>query len=231
MLPSIDKEILPAYFYNRSCFAVARDLLGCVLESRVDGQLVSGRIVETEPYIGAYDRASHAWPMKKTPRTRAMFGPGGRAYVFFVYGMHHQLCAVTGPEGCPDAVLIRALEPLEGIPVMEGRRGQPLKRLCDGPGKLCSALAVTLEHYEADLTDPGSSLVIREGRTVDDQDVIAASRIGVAYAGVYGTLPWRMYVKDCPWVSVTDKKGVPYRSLPVSVFGPQQEFIDCPSEG
>ncbi|PIE55315.1 MAG: 3-methyladenine DNA glycosylase [Dethiosulfovibrio peptidovorans] len=232
MTPSIDKDlrraegrgtILPSRFYGRSCFTVARDLLGCVLESRIEGQLVSGRIVETEPYIGAYDRASHAWPMKKTPRTRAMFGPGGRAYVFFVYGMHHQLCAVTGPEGCPDAVLIRALKPLEGIAVMKRRRGQLLKRLCDGPGKLCAALAVTSAHYGSDLSDPSSPLIVREGEPVNDQDVLAASRVGVAYAGIYGTVPWRMYVRDCPWVSVTDKNAVPYRSLPVSVFGPQNE--------
>lgn len=212
---------LDVSFYERSCFTVARELLGSLLMSFAGGEPTAGRIVEVEPYVGAYDRACHAWPMKRTPRTEAMFGPGGRAYIFFVYGMHHQLCAVTGPEGTPDAVLIRALEPIEGIDVMTRRRNQPMKRLCDGPGKLCSALAVTSELYGIDLTAPSSPLTIMKGNPIGDDRVLAAPRVGVAYAGPYATVPWRMYLKDCPWVSVKDRSAVPYQSLPKNTFTPQ----------
>ncbi len=218
-------RLLKASFYERSCFSVARELLGSIIVSNIEGSQTTGRIVEVEPYIGAYDRASHAWPMKRTSRTEAMFGPGGRAYIFLVYGMHHQLCAVTGAVGSPDAVLIRAVEPLHGLDIMTRRRaGKPLLRLCDGPGKLCSAMAVTSQLYGVDLTDPASPLYIEKGDPIGDEEVLAAPRVGLSYAGVYAQVPWRMYLKDCPWVSVKNKAAIPYGSLPDHALGPQSEI-------
>jgi len=174
-------------FYNRDAAEVARDLLGCLLRIRTPGGLKTGRIVETEAYLGSHDLACHS-ARGRTERTEVMFGPPGFAYVYLVYGMHHCLNVVTGPPGEAAAVLIRALEPLAGI---EGRT--------DGPGRLCRALGIDRSFNGGDLLSaefhvareaPGPPFRIR-----------AAPRIGVDYAGAWARRHLRFYMAGNPFVS------------------------------
>lgn len=147
----LTRQPLPREFYDRPAPEVARDLLGRLLLADSDEGIVGGLIVETEAYLAVGDPGCHA-ARSCTPRNQAMFGPPGQAYV---YRIHRCVClnVVTGPEGVPEAVLIRALQPLYGLDAMHRRRGQQAERqLCSGPGKLCQALAVTLEDHQADLT-------------------------------------------------------------------------------
>jgi DNA-3-methyladenine glycosylase len=166
-------------FYERQAPAVARDLLGCLLVSRCGGTLTSGRIVETEAYLGPDDEASHA---AFRPGSRKLFyGPGGVAYVYQAYGLHHCLNAIAGPAGHPGCVLIRALEPVAGVPAMARRRGLGAgsRRLASGPGNLTRALAITHRENGADLTtgpitiEPGDSATSR---------VAAGPRVGITRA-------------------------------------------------
>ena len=146
----MNPPVLGAGFFARDTATVARDLLGCVLVSTAGGETTFGRIVETEAYLGADDPGSHAATRGITPRNSVMYGPPGRAYVYFTYGNHHMLNVVTEPEGTAGAVLIRGLEPLEGIDVMLRRRAERRRRgpapalrdLANGPGKLAAALGV-----------------------------------------------------------------------------------------
>ncbi|HXI16833.1 MAG TPA: DNA-3-methyladenine glycosylase [Chloroflexota bacterium] len=183
---------LPLAFYVRPTTEVARDLLGRRLVCVSGGLTLSGRIVETEAYVGPHDLACHA-ARGRTPRTEIMFGPPGRAYVYFIYGMHHCVNAVTEPEGHASAVLIRALEPDPGI---DGRT--------DGPGRLCKALGIDRSHNGEHLT--GDRLFIIEGdRSAADTEPSASvktgPRIGVGYAGDWASKPYRYWLADNRWVS------------------------------
>ena len=173
---------LPAAFYNREPERVARELLGAVLRMDDGAGLVSGRIVETEAYLGPHDPASHS-AAGTTPRTRTLFGPPGRAYVYFIYGMHWCVNAVTREEGFGSAVLIRAIEPLEGIDRMRARRPRARRDhdLVNGPGKVCAALGITREHDGMSLTGD-SPLSICAGEPVDDALVFIGPRIGITKA-------------------------------------------------
>lgn len=167
-------------FYARPAAAVARDLLGCLLVSRCGGAYTSGRIVETEAYLGPEDEASHA---AFRPASRALFyGPGGMAYVYRAYGLHHCLNAIAGPVGHPGCVLIRALEPRRGTAVMARRRNVPAesRRLASGPGNLTRALGVTLGDSGADLTT--GRLVIEPRDDGDPLRVAAGRRVGITRA-------------------------------------------------
>jgi len=191
-------------FYARAdTLCVARELLGkrLVVPSET-GARVSGRIVETEAYLGAEDRAAHSFGGRRTRRTETMFGVGGTAYVFFVYGMHHQFNVVTGPEGLPHAVLVRAVEPSEGTELMRERRPVSKEReLTSGPGKLCRALAIDLSFDGEDLTT-GTRVWLEEAGVEFKSDEIASGpRIGVAYAAEDALKPWRFWVKDNAFVS------------------------------
>jgi DNA-3-methyladenine glycosylase len=194
---------LPREFYTRpSVLAVARELLGkrLVVPTR-RGARVSGVIVETEAYRGPADRASHAYGGRRTRRTESMYGLGGTAYVYFVYGMYHQFNVVTGMRDVPHAVLIRALEPLEGVPLMRRRRpGRPDEALARGPGALCLALGLDRSHDRADLL--GDSVWIEEGPARDAVAAIARGpRVGIDYAGEWAARPWRFWLQDSPFVS------------------------------
>ena len=156
--------------------AMAPRLLGSILVRTGPEGVTAGRIVETEAYAGADDPASHAF-RGETPRNRAMFGPAGRAYVYRIYGVHFCVNVVTGRHGEGGAVLIRALEPLDGIPLMKARRGRA-DDLCNGPGKLCQALAIDLALDHADLTPPGP-LVLLKGPQPEHK---ASRRIGITQA-------------------------------------------------
>jgi DNA-3-methyladenine glycosylase len=166
-----------------------------------DGARVSGLIVETEAYVGPEDRASHAYGNRRTARTETMFARGGVAYVYFVYGMHHQFNVVTGGEGTPHAVLVRALEPVEGVELMRERRAlTDLRALTSGPGKLCRALAIDRTHNGEDLA--GARVWLEDvGRAFRPSEIARGPRVGIDYAQDYVAKPWRFWVKGNSFVS------------------------------
>jgi len=185
---------LPREFFSRDSVSVARDLLGHFLVHETPEGRCVGRIVETEAYGGEDDPASHA--RVRTPRSEVMWGAPGTAYVYFIYGNHHCLNVVTEPEGIPGAVLIRALEPLEGITGMQRRRGVgKLTLLTSGPGRLTQAMGITLAHNRWDLTRP--PLYIADG-SPGALEVLAAPRVGVIAAR---DRLWRFYIRGNPFVS------------------------------
>jgi DNA-3-methyladenine glycosylase len=184
-------------FYARPTVSVARRLLGQVVVSHLGGRRTAGRIVEVEAYIGPEDPASHAFGARRTPRCEVMYGPPGHAYVYFTYGMHWCLNAVTEREGFPAAVLIRALEPLEGLDTMRRRRGVVADTaLCAGPARLCEALGITGKENGAPLHT--GRLRILSGSSPSRGRVLVTSRIGVS-AGA--DLPLRFVVAGSPWAS------------------------------
>lgn len=176
-------------FYAHDTVTVARALLGHRLVRVTEGQRLTGRICETEAYRGADDEASHAF--RRTPRSAIMFGPPGIAYIYFVYGTHWCLNAVTEGDGCPGAVLIRGIVPQGGLEFMRSRRpGFADGRLADGPGKLCRALNITGALNGADLT-AGPELFIEAEEPVSEREVIATARIGVRGDEETRGRPWR----------------------------------------
>lgn len=190
-------------FYTRpDARVVARELLGKILVVVTrDGERASGLVVETEAYLGADDRASHAYGGRRTARTRTMYMTGGTAYVYLVYGLHHQFNVVTGPEGSPHAVLIRAVEPREGIELMRARRAVARDReLTSGPGKLCRALGIDRTYDGADLL--GDRVWIEdEGAGVPSAGIASGPRVGIAYAGDDALNPWRYWLVGNDFVS------------------------------
>ena len=158
-------------------------------------------IVETEAYVGAIDKACHAW-QNRSERTEIMYHDGGYAYVYLIYGMHHCFNVVTGPPGEGNAVLIRALEPVIGIDLMQRRRNTKLLRnLCNGPGKVCEALGITKNEYGTDLCSADSPLRLLKYRYIPDKLIAASPRINVAYAEEAAAWLWRFYVKNNLYVS------------------------------
>jgi DNA-3-methyladenine glycosylase len=190
---------LPREFYARETELVARDLLGCILECRAPEGVASGRIVETEAYLGEHDLACHA-ASGRTRRTEPLYGPAGTSYVYFIYGVHWCFNAVTRDEGLPSAVLIRALEPVEGIDLMRARRpaAKRVQDLTNGPGKLCAALGIDARHNALPLVRP--PLVIREGTPVPAERVVITPRIGISESADW---PLRWFVADNQFVSRT----------------------------
>jgi DNA-3-methyladenine glycosylase len=187
-------QILPQEFYARGTVAVALDLLGKVLESRTRAGVASGRIVEVEAYLEG-DPASHS-TMRRSPRREVIWGPAGRAYVYLNYGMYCCLNVVAEAVGTPGCVLIRALEPLAGIALMQAQRHrQELKDLASGPGKLTQALQIGLQHNGADLTR-GDLMIRDDGMEIPE--VVITSRIGISKAV---EAPLRFFVKDNSFVS------------------------------
>jgi len=187
---------LPASFYDRPTEQVARDLLGAVLEHRTGDGVASGRIVETEAYIGEHDLACHA-AAGLTERTAPLYGPPGIAYVYFIYGMHWCFNAVTRAKGEPSAVLVRAIEPVSGIDLMRQRRD--VRRdvdLTNGPAKLCDALGIDGSFNRAVLQR--GALTIREGSPVSDSEVAITPRIGITRCVDW---PLRWIVRDSEYVS------------------------------
>jgi DNA-3-methyladenine glycosylase len=184
---------LPREFYNRPTLTVARELIGARLVRILNGERLVGTIIETEAYIGEEDLACHA-KAGLTARTAPMFGPPGHAYVYFTYGNHWMLNAVTEHEGFPAAVLIRAIQPVEGIEVMmERRKGHDTF----GPGKLTQALGVTKSENQVDLTEANSCLWIEAGHFIPDKSVTIGPRVGLNKTPEpWLSKPWRFLVKD-----------------------------------
>lgn len=210
---------LPREFYTRpDVLEVARELLGKKLVVPVkNGSRVSGIIVETEAYRGPEDRASHAWNGRRTQRTETMYGVGGMAYVYFVYGMYNQFNVVTNIEGIPHAVLVRALEPSEGLEVMRRRRrGRSEHELTSGPGRLCLAMGIDRQLDKADLLS--DRVWIEEGISISPRQIARGPRIGIDYAEKWITKPWRFWVRDNPFVSRSGKNS-PQRTQRRTIIG------------
>ncbi len=189
------------FYLSPSAITVARELLGKLLVVPVaDGRRVSGMIVETEAYLGITDRAAHSYGGRRTARNEAAYLEGGHVYVFFVYGMYYQLNVVTGPADHPHVVLIRGIEPVEGIEIMRDRRG-PMKdkNLTSGPGKLCIAMNITRDLNTADLLD--NRIWIEEYRNVGPDAIALGPRVGIDYGGEDAQNPWRFCISSNPYVS------------------------------
>lgn len=194
---------LAAEFYGRGdVVQIAKDLLGKILVTKIDNVLTSGRIVETEAYIGLTDKASHSYNGKRTARNEAMYGCAGSSYVYICYGMHQMFNVVTNAMDVPDAVLIRAVEPMKGIPAMLQRTGKTTLNhtLTKGPGNVGKALGLHKSHSGISLL--GNRIYIADdGFILPANQLGASKRIGVDYAGADALLPYRFYVKSHPNVS------------------------------
>jgi len=184
--------ILPHSFYNRPTLTVARELIGARLIRILDGVKLVGLITETEGYVGETDLGCHA-KAGRTPRTQVMYGKAGHAYVYFTYGHHWMLNTVTEEEGFPAAVLIRAIQPIEGAEIISARR---LGRDTFGPGKLCQAMGITKSENTVDLTEAASGLWIEAGVKVSDSLVTKSPRVGLNNVPEpWKSKPWRFLVK------------------------------------
>lgn len=194
---------LPLSFYRRPAEEVARDLLGRWLVRDIEGERLVLRLVEVEAYLGGPDRASHAWDGRRTPRNESLYLPGGHAYVYFIYGMHWCLNAVTGEKDIGSAVLLRAGEPVEGEETMARNRNRAGRSkpgdLAGGPGKLCQALAID-RGLDGVLFDR-EPLRITKGDPADPGEIVAGPRIGVDYAGEAAAWPLRFAVRGNRHVS------------------------------
>lgn len=193
---------LPLSFYtNSDVVQVAHDLIGCKLCTNINGIVTGGIIVETEAYNGRTDRACHAYPNKRTPRTEIMYVKGGVAYVYFVYGMHYLFNVVTNKKNFADAVLIRAIEPTIGIEEMMLRRNQQVcsNLLTGGPARLTQALGINKEMNGISLLK--NSVWIELSKSNSALEVTESKRIGVDYAGEDALLPWRFSIIGNKFVS------------------------------
>jgi len=202
MTPQTKPAKLPREFYLRpDVLKVSRDLLGKLLVVRgPEGERVSGKIVEVEAYRGPEDRASHAFGGRRTKRTETMYRAGGVAYVYFVYGMYYQFNVVSGVEDTPHAILVRALEPVEGVELMRARRhSHPDHNLTNGPGKLCIAMGIDRALNGADLL--GDRVWLEEFETISPRRVASGPRIGIDYAQEWIDKPWRFWSRDNRFVS------------------------------
>jgi DNA-3-methyladenine glycosylase len=193
---SREKSILPPSFYDHPVVQVARRLLGMRLVRLLDGQRVSGLIIESEAYDGEADLACHA-RAGRTPRTEVMYGPPGRAYIYFTYGMHWCLNCVTGPEGYPAAVLLRAIQPEEGLELIAARRRERSQgEWCNGPGKLTQALSIDGGLNGADLTAVDGGLWVEACQPVTEENVLVGPRVGIKNVPEpWRSQPWRFRVK------------------------------------
>jgi DNA-3-methyladenine glycosylase len=206
--------ILQRLFYERDTIEVAKELLGKILVHESAEGTTAGRIVETEAYLGPEDLAAHSSGGRRTARNEVMFGQKGFAYIYFIYGMYYCFNVTTGSEaGKPEAILFRALEPIEGKEIMAKRRGAisgKITNVANGPSKLCIAMNISKLQNETDLTAP--PLYIKDATSIPEKDIVETTRIGVDYAGVWKNEFWRFYVKGNNYVSVKSK--LPKAKLP-----------------
>lgn len=194
-------SIIPLSYYRQSDVVfIARDLLGKKLCTQIDGEKCCGIITETEAYRGWGDKACHASGNRRTERNKVMYEDGGHSYVYLCYGIHHLFNIVTNVQNEADAVLVRAIEPVEGIETMLKRRNKSKvdKSLSSGPGTLSQALGIDRSHYGLPLN---SEELWLEDIGYNPQNIIETTRIGVDYAGDDALLPWRFYIEDSIWVS------------------------------
>lgn len=201
-MKTLDRE-----FYNRDSIDVAMDLLGKVLVHEIPGSRMVAKIVEVEAYMGVEDKAAHSYGGRRTKRVEVMYGAPGFSYVYLIYGMYHCFNIVTNVEETPQAVLIRAVEPIDGLEAMAQYRFKKsydsltksqIIGLSNGPGKLCKALSIDKSHNGVDLC--GSRLYVEEGDN-DKLDIVSAKRVGIDYAEEAKDYLWRFYIKNNEYVS------------------------------
>ena len=194
---------LPLSFYQRDdILKISRELMGKLLVTTIKGITTSGRIVELEAYAGVIDKASHAWAGRRTARNEVMYHPGGTAYVYICYGIHRLFNVVTNNKETPHAILIRALEPVEGIKEMMRRTNKSIadNTLTRGPGNVCKALGIFTHHTGLSLRSK-ELYIADDGFEYADSEIYRSPRIGVDYAGKDALLPYRFYVKGNPYIS------------------------------
>lgn len=199
-------------FYRRDTITVAKELLGKYLVHKVNGEELIAKIVETEAYLGIFDKAAHSYNNKRTNRTEVMYGDGGILYVFFIYGMHNCANVVTEIEGVPQAVLIRAVEPVQGLDKMAYNRfsrsyfelTKALKKsLTNGPGKLCAAMEINKIHSGEDLCK--NEIYILDSEDIEKIQISISPRINIDYAEEDKDRLWRFYIENNPYVSKNKK--------------------------
>lgn len=189
-------KLLPKFYLRDNVVQIAKELLGKVLFTEINGVITGGIITETEAYAGIKDRASHAYNNRRTKRTEAMYASGGTAYVYLCYGIHHLFNVVTNQADIPHAILVRAIKPYVGINKIQKRRGKSGSEvnICNGPGTLSQGLGINTIHSGADLC--GKTIWIEDrGIIINSKDIIKNPRIGVDYAGADALLPYRFSVK------------------------------------
>ena len=194
---------LPYSFYDRKdVIPIAKELLGKIIVTSINGVITSGRIVETEAYVAFIDKASHSFNGKKTAQNEHMYAAPGTAYVYICYGMHRMMNVVTNKEGIPDAILIRAVEPIKGIPAMLQRTGKAVAdfTLTKGPGNVGKAMGISKDHSGFLLLDDTIS-IYDDGFVINENEIGSSKRIGVESAGKDGLLPYRFYVRGNRYVS------------------------------
>lgn len=192
MITPIDKS-----FFNKSTLQLSKDLLGCHLVHLMDNIVISGKIVETEAYMGPIDRAAHSFQNRRTKRTEIMFHEAGLIYTYQMH-THTLINIVSGDIDCPEAVLIRAIEPIDGIDFMfKMRNNQPISNLTNGPGKLTKAMNITMSSYGQKSWEP--PVFIAEGTKPDS--ISSGPRIGIENTGEARDYPWRFWITDNPFIS------------------------------
>lgn len=196
-------KIPSSWFLQNDVVTLSKEILGKYLYTAIDGEVTGGRIVETEAYKGPEDRGSHAFGNRNTDRTRVMFGPGGYSYVYLCYGIHHLFNIVSGEPGNPHAILIRGLEPTEGLDIMLRRRSllKPSYRISAGPGAVAQALGLDRRH--TNLPVDGSAIWIEEkdDKPVEPGQIECRPRVGMNFEGTYHSIAWRFSIKGNAWVS------------------------------
>jgi DNA-3-methyladenine glycosylase len=198
---------LPQFYYlNNKVVEISRDLLGKYLFTCIDNLTTGGYIVETEAYNGVIDKASHAFSNRLSPRTKTMYMPGGVAYVYLCYGIHEMFNIVTSVEGQPHAILVRAIQPTDGLDIMLARRNMPAIKpnITSGPGSVAKALGIS-RAINAFSLQSDTIWIEDRGLTFPDKSIAAVPRIGVSYAAEDALLPYRFYVKGNPYVSKPNK--------------------------
>ena len=193
------KKLGLAFYRQEDVVTTAKQLLGKILVTQLDGVRTSGIITETEAYAGINDKASHAWNNRRTKRTEIMYIPGGVVYVYLCYGIHYLFNVITNVADVPHAVLIRAIEPVDGIDAMKARYGKTPPLFTAGPGSLSKALGINSILNGASLT--GNKVWIEHADEIPDNMIVARSRVGVQYAAEDAYLPYRFSIKGNKWVS------------------------------
>ena len=196
------KKLSPAYFKQKDVVSIAENLLGKIIVTKTEGLTTSARITETEAYVAHIDKASHAYNGRRTNRNEHMYSAGGTVYVYICYGMHTMLNVVTNDKDVPDAILIRAVEPMEGVEIMLKRTGKKIfdNTLTKGPGNLAKALGITKQH-SGTLFGATEITIYDDGYILSPEAIGCSKRIGVDSAGPDALLPYRFYIRGNRFVS------------------------------